>query len=179
MTKVLYFAYGSNMLLHRLQRRCPSARLHAKGFAQDYAVTFAKVGRDGSGKATLTPATGANAHGVIFELDELDLIELDRIEGRGRGYERIDEFSINHDGESEFSRLSVATCISGPPHLDETLQPFSWYLDLVVEGARQNSLPAAHVERLAGTTCFDDPEPDRPQRLEALQVLELARRGKA
>ncbi|RNF34126.1 gamma-glutamylcyclotransferase family protein [Paracoccus methylarcula] len=96
---IFYFAYGSNMLPARLAARCPSAKLIGRAHAPGYRVRFAKRGMDGSAKATLVTSEGA-ASGVLFTLDPKDLAALDRAEGAGRGYDRLDDFSIRHDGQS-------------------------------------------------------------------------------
>ena len=50
---VLYFAFGSNMLSKRLERRCSSARVRALAAAPGYEVAFDKLSEDTSGKANL------------------------------------------------------------------------------------------------------------------------------
>ena len=48
-----YFAYGSNMLALRLQKRCPSAVLIETATVEGYGVNFSKLGKDVSGKGAL------------------------------------------------------------------------------------------------------------------------------
>jgi gamma-glutamylcyclotransferase len=53
MQTFFYFAYGSNLLSHRLLARCPSARVISIATTDDWTVKFTKPGGDGSGKAGL------------------------------------------------------------------------------------------------------------------------------
>ena len=91
----LYFAYGSNLLHQRLQRRCPSARPTGTGHAPGWRVGFAKYSwMDGSGKATILAEAGAATYGVLYRLVGSDLATLDAIEGVGKGYDRLDGIEV-------------------------------------------------------------------------------------
>ena len=76
------------MLAARLRARCPSARVIGRAEATGFHLTFDKIGQDGSGKATLVPGDGV-VPGVLFDLAAEDVHLLDRIEGLGRGYDRV------------------------------------------------------------------------------------------
>jgi len=155
----LYFAYGSNMLAARLRARCPSTKVIGRGEADGFDLRFDKIGQDGSGKATLVGAPGRVVPGVVFDLRDEDLAQLDLIEGLGRGYDRV------MLPEGAFAYLAP------PPFRNPAMRPFDWYLDLVLAGAREGGLPADWIARLAGEACIPDPEPDRPRRIEALALL--------
>lgn len=174
MTATLYFAYGSNMLHARLAARCPSARPLFVAHVPGWDIDFSKRGQDLSGKATLVRAShpGAIAYGVAFEVADSEMPDLDRFEGRGNGYERDDDFTVIHSDTGD--DIVAKTYIAAPTAIDPSLRPFDWYLTLVLAGARQNNLPAALVERLQSQPSLPDPQPDRPQRLEALRVLNLS-----
>jgi len=55
-------------------------------------------------------------------------------------------------------------------YLNAELQPYDWYLDLVVAGAEQNGLPQAYIDALRTTSSRGDPNLQRPSRLEALSL---------
>ncbi len=174
MTATLYFAYGSNMLHARLAARCPSARPLFVAHVPGWDIDFSKRGQDLSGKATLARAShpGAIAYGVVFEVANSEMPDLDRFEGRGNGYERDDAFTVVRPGTVE--GIVTNTYIATPTAVDPSLKPFDWYHALVLAGARQNHLPATVIERLQSQSSLPDPQPDRPQRLEALRVLKLS-----
>lgn len=171
MAPMQYFAYGSNLLTERLQARCPSASARQIARADKYALTFCKKSQDGSGKATLSscPTAGCRVFGVVFDLDECELSELDKAEGAGKGYDRIEDFQVNVAGLPK--PLSVVTYIADPAFIDLTLKPYDWYLSLIVVGARQHELPLQYIAAIEAMPSIADPEPDRKSRLEALKLL--------
>lgn len=176
MEPILYFSYGSNMLLERLQHRCKSAHPIQIAWVDGYSVAFSKKSIDGSGKATLVVADAASrVHGVIFKLDARELGELDRAEGPG--YKRHDNFIVQAAG-SEPATTSVITYIATAEAIDPAWQPYDWYLQLAVAGAQENGLPADYVERLRSTHAVPDPELSRKSRMDALVLLRKLRRSK-
>jgi gamma-glutamylcyclotransferase len=171
MTLIPYFAYGSNMLLQRLQGRCKSARFHSLASVPGYKVVFSKRSTDGSGKATLVKTTADNArvYGVVFHLSEEEFDTLDDFEGVGNGYYRQDDFRVEVGSDAKL--LTVSTYFGMDGYLDPKLQPYDWYLGLVIAGAEQNGLPENYVAALRANPSRIDPNPKRPSRLEAQRVL--------
>ncbi|MBC7138606.1 MAG: gamma-glutamylcyclotransferase [Defluviimonas sp.] len=169
MATIHYFAYGSNMLTERLRARCASAKSRHVAYAHDWTLTFSKRSQDGSGKATISPAAGRRVFGVVFNLDESELSELDRFEGVGKGYDRKDDFLV-HIADSK-EPLNVVTYIANPSHIDTNLEPFDWYLSLVVIGTRQHKFPPEYASSLEATPSKIDPKTDRESRREALELL--------
>ena len=170
MSLIQYFAYGSNMLTERLQARCPSAEARLVASADNYALAFCKKSQDGSGKATLSSclAPPCRVFGVVFDIDRNELLRLDKSEGKGKGYDRIDNFRVHADGQPE---MPVITYIASFDSIDPNLCPYDWYLNLVLAGARQHGLPAQYIEAIKTTPSAGDPEPNRASRLEALKLL--------
>jgi gamma-glutamylcyclotransferase len=169
LTTILYFAYGSNMLTQRLQNRCPSAKPWATAQVSERAVKFFKRSDDGSGKATLIEERGSHVVGVVFDLDDRELPVLDKFEGAGKGYHRVDDLIILIP---ELQQPVIAvTYVADLTHVDEKLQPYDWYLRLVLAGARQHGLPHQYVEELKGVVPKLDLMPDRKERLDALKLL--------
>jgi gamma-glutamylcyclotransferase (GGCT)/AIG2-like uncharacterized protein YtfP len=171
MKSILYFAYGSNMMAERLQERCESAQFCCLARAEGYSVAFNKRSADGSAKAAIVKTANPSNRvcGVVFDIPIAELPELDRAEGCGAGYRRIDDFTVV--GEPEGAALAVATYIAEPAHVDPSLRPYDWYLKLVVRGAEQNGLGKAYVDMLRSVEYIVDPKPDRKARLSALRLL--------
>jgi hypothetical protein len=171
MATIQYFAYGSNMLTERLQRRCPSARPKRVAVVDNWALAFCKRGQDGSAKATLASTAESRVFGVVFDLDESDLPTLDRFEGAGSGYDRIDDFQVH---AQDLNRpLNLVTYIASADHTDPSLKPFDWYLGLVVAGARQHAFSPEYIGAVEAIPSVNDPMPDRPSRQEALELLKV------
>lgn len=169
-----YFAYGSNMLNTRLQRRCPSAKPVCVAFADSWSVNFSKIGRDQSGKATLYPKQNTRCYGVVFTLDDSDLPALDRFEGAGHGYDRMNDFRVQ--ALSETGIVSVITYIAPPQFCNPQLKPFDWYHGLVLAGATEHRLPSDYIASLESVACIQDPDEQRPTHLEAIALLQNIKR---
>lgn len=72
MTK--YIAYGSNLNLKQMARRCPTAKVVGTALLKDYQLTF-------RGVATIEPLEGASTPVAIWEVDNQSVLALDRYEG--------------------------------------------------------------------------------------------------
>jgi hypothetical protein len=164
----LYFAYGSNMLPARLQARCKTARLVGCALAEESDLTFSKISNDGSGKATLAPASSVQTPGALFEIAGSDLPALDKAEGVGTGYERDDRFSINltANGECVTATTYIATAI------DSRLKPYDWYLALVIAGAKHHSLGEEYIQRLRAIEYRTDTRGAAANRVDALAAFQ-------
>ena len=169
---LFYFAFGSNMLTERLTRRCPSARPVGPAVMEDHALAFSKIGREGSGKATIFSQPGSEVYGVLFKLDRRELPLLDAFEGKGSGYDRIDDCPVRPFGVLD--PVPASTYMAPPAFCDPSLLPFDWYHALVLAGARQHGLPDHYVANLAAAAYQPDPETLRPTALEAFEVLTCA-----
>lgn len=164
-----YFAYGSNMLTERIQARCPSATPIGKGFLDNHGLEFSKAGSDNSGKAAPTRKTGLRLLGTLFEIHEKEIVTLDHFEGAGFGYDREQVLIAPHETATPIpAHTYFAT------HRDSSLKPYNWYLALVLAGAVQHRLSNNHHIDLRKVISMEDPEPDRPQRLQALTILSEA-----
>lgn len=161
-----YFAYGSNMLAMRLQKRCPSAEFVETATAEGFAVNFSKLGRDASGKGALFEKQNSTALGVVFKIAKSDLEKLDKAEGVWFGYDRRIDFEVVTN-----SGKTIETTTYLPPKMDIQLKPFGWYLALVVAGAIENNLPQDYIEKLKSTPYQTDENSNRPSRLDALETL--------
>ena len=163
--KILYFAYGSNMLSRRLRasNRTPSAVAVGTGFVSGRRLTFDKVSTDGSGKCDIEVTTNPNdrAYGVLFEIDIAEKPALDRAEGLGEGYREEPVEVVAASGICE-AITYVAT--SKVP----ALRPYHWYKALVVAGAIEHGLPESYVEWLRTFDSQADPNVKRRAENESL-----------
>ncbi len=144
----LYFAYGSNLSTSRMGERVPSARVVAAARADGRRLSLGKLGRDGSGKATLIDAPDAFVWGVVYAIDRCDWRRLDRFE---RGYARISVF-VALEREQHIAATTYVAPETAP---DPTA--FGWYTRLIIDGAREHGLPAAYVAELERLPERDDP----------------------
>ncbi len=152
-----YFAYGSNMSLARLRQRLPQARWLGPASLAGYQLRFHKVGQDGSGKCDAFH-TGDDAdllHGVLYHIEPSEKRRLDQFEGLGRGYDER-EVPVLAPALGGVSALTyVATLI------DASLQPFGWYKQHVLVGAREAGLPANYINAIQRLPHAEDHDRDR------------------
>ncbi|MBY5991927.1 gamma-glutamylcyclotransferase family protein [Ferrimonas balearica] len=153
---MLYFAYGSNLSLPRLHRRCPEALPLGRAHLADHRLTFDKVGQDGSGKCDCPPCPNGRLWGALYRMDSAALGRLDVIEGED--YRRI-EREVVLEGEGRV----LAWCYQARV-TQAGLAPFPWYRTHVLLGARQLGLPGAYLAQLAAVPCQPDPDWQRQHR---------------
>lgn len=152
----LYFAYGSNMHEPRLRERVPSAEFVDIARLPGMMVVFQKHGRDDSAKCDLEPLDSATSWGVVYRIDVDDLPRLD--EAEGDGYRRESVVVATRD---DF--LEAFTYRARKDHLTSA-RPFDWYVDLLVEGARDHDLPQMYIAGLEQTETQPDPDSERAER---------------
>lgn len=166
---MLYFAFGSNMLPARLQRRCPSAEVRTRATAPGYRVAFDKLSEDTSGKANLVSSdSGRAAIGVVYELSRDDVGKLDAFEGPG--YRRQDDFVVTCIDSGE----QLATCTYVAREGKPGLRPYDWYLALVLAGLIHHAIDPTYARQLRMTRFDVDADQARTSRHTALQDLESA-----
>jgi hypothetical protein len=155
-----YFAYGSNLLKARLCEQAPSALVRAVGYLPGYSVRYNKRSKDGSGKCNLV-RTNENdrVYGVVYDFLDQEKPSLDKHEGLGRGYHTEEIRVITEDGET-----GAYTYVGDDSAVDDSLKPYSWYKELVVEGARRHSLPTKYIEQLQCVDAVKDPDLEREER---------------
>ncbi len=158
-----YFAYGSNMLTRRLRARTPSAVVRGTGFVEGYGLTFGKLSIDGSGKCTIDQTTNPSdrVYGVLFNINVGETEALDRAEGLGKGYQKIDVRIVGEAG-AQVARAYIAD------RTDSTLRPYDWYKDFVVYGAIEHGLPAIYVQSIQQVDAMPDTDAERSGKNRAL-----------
>jgi len=132
----LYFAYGMNMDLAAMARRCPSARRVAAARLPDHRFALNR-----RGVSTVLQAPADCVHGILWTLTADCEAALDRIEGIAQGhYLRAERRVLSHDGEFGALVYVATDETAGPPR-----QP---YFDIVRAAARQHGFPPDYLSRL-------------------------------
>lgn len=157
---MLYFAYGSNLSTPRLRVRTASARALGVAVLVGHRLEFHKVGRDGSAKCDAfgTGHPEDRVIGVVFDIEDAELPELDRAEGLGRGYDRTRVAVTSVTGDSVVVLTYCAT------RIDASLRPFHWYKEHVLRGAREHGLPGDYIEWIDAIGSIADPDAARHER---------------
>lgn len=157
-----YFAYGSNMSVKRLtnQKRVPFARRICIARLPKHQLRFHKKSNDGSAKCDAY-YTGDDKHfvmGVLFEINQSEKKNLDKVEGLHSGYEEkevtlITELGGEHEAVTYYAK-----------DIDPLLKPYTWYKDHVLIGARENNLPAEYISMIKVVDTIEDPDIERDSR---------------
>jgi hypothetical protein len=134
-----YFAFGANMDVEGMSRRCPGA--HALGKAELEHHRFAIVH---PGYATVLPARGSRVHGVLWMLAPRDLTVLDAYENISSGLYGRDERPVRHHG-----RLVRAITYFVRNPKPARVRP-GYLEDCVLPAARHWGLPAEYVRTIEG-----------------------------
>ena len=79
MENKLYIAYGSNLNLPQMEKRCPAAQVLGASEIKDYALVF-RGGRHGA-VATIEPCEGSSVPVLLWEITPEDEKALDVYEG--------------------------------------------------------------------------------------------------
>ncbi len=133
-----YFAYGSNMSSRQMSERlaCDQLTIIGRARLQGYQLVFDKISRDGTGKANLTKDDSGEVWGVVYQLTDEQMSDLDDFEA---GYSREKVEVILDDGQ----RLEVDTYISS--RRNPSLRPHIDYVQTIVSGAQENELPEEYI----------------------------------
>ena len=170
----LYFAYGSNMLEQRLKDRVKSAEFLPNAWIRGWEVRFHKRSIDDSGKADLvqTGNPGDIVHGVVYQFDPNERDALNEAE---RGYDRA-AIQVHTDSGDR----NVTTYLARKTRIDESLKPYTWYLELIRCGAEQHGLPEDYRHKIESIVDTPDPEENRRAKRDAeAQIREyLESRGR-
>jgi hypothetical protein len=160
-----YFACGSNMLQKRLVECVPSALVRATGYIEGYQLRFNKRSEDGSGKVNLVKVEDEDArdedarvYGVVYDFPVDAKLTLDECQGLGKGYNANEVRVITEGGE-----MRAYTYVADDSAVDNSLRPYSWYKDLVVEGARRHSLPSEYISQLEEFEADSDNDAEREE----------------
>ncbi len=140
MDKILYAAYGSNLHPMRLSARIPSAKLVGKGILNNKSLQFHKLSKDGSGKFNIINDDKQKTYIAIYNLDTSEKLLLDKIEGVGYGY-RTEDIEVAGFG-------TCFTYVAEESHIDDSLNPYTWYKELVLAGSINLKFPSDYIERI-------------------------------
>jgi hypothetical protein len=145
-----HFTYGSNMLSAEMRRYVPTATKLGVGTLSSFKLKFEKASRDGSAKcnAQLTKSADDQVIGVLYEIDEVGMRRLADKEG---GYREC-EVEVDVNG----AKVRASVFVAMAKRINDSLKPYDWYKELVIEGARESGIPDAYVEQVLAVESIPD-----------------------
>ena len=141
----LYFAYGSNLNMKQMRRRCPSAVFSSKAILREYRLAFPLLSKrwDG-GVAGIIADKEEIVEGVVYKISEEDLKRLDKFENVDKGtYYRKKIRVILDDGFS-----TEAWTYFPNPDAKSLFSPSQRYLRTIRKGAEEHKLSQQFINKL-------------------------------
>jgi gamma-glutamylcyclotransferase (GGCT)/AIG2-like uncharacterized protein YtfP len=120
----LYFAYGSNISMTQMQRRCPQAKPMFKATLFNARMEFRKFA-----DVAYEQKKRSFVKGVVYEVTKSDIKALDRYEGFPRFYKKVRCIV-----EGPYNKLYEAFMYKMQPDVRELELPSKSYLDVISEG---------------------------------------------
>ena len=137
MPETLYFAYGSNIDLEQMVRRCPAAQVVGPVTLKNYELAFR-----GSGFATIVPKRGSVVHGLLWSITPLCEQALDRYEGYPCHYTKEPVSVRTADGAA----VSAMVYIMAEPLCRQPALPSETYYGIIRRGFKENHLSVSSLE---------------------------------
>jgi phage replication-related protein YjqB (UPF0714/DUF867 family) len=131
----IYFAYGSNLCVRQMARRCPGAVDPRPAMLADHDWLINE-----RGVATVEPFNGSQVHGVVWQVTDHDLATLDSAEGVPVRYRR-DRLTVQTDDGPSQAWVYI-------DHRVEPGPPRPGYLERIVDGALHHGLPQRWIDFL-------------------------------
>ena len=123
---------------------CSSARFVARAALPNYHIEFRRYSTDlQGGISSIIEAPGEIVQGVLFEIDEREILELDVLEDVPLGIYRRDTFMVLGEDTSWQRADLYRVC-----HPEGPYTPSKKYLDFMVSGAQEHQLDVAYTDQL-------------------------------
>jgi len=139
-----YFGYGSNLLHQRILLQNPTAQFVSIGKVDNFKLDFDYESERWKGAAaTIKECPGKCVWGVVWRMNVSDRDNIDDQEGVHKGTYKPIEIQVCTPGGEELSCRSYQLLKTS-----QDKQPSPQYLDVVIQGALQNSLPEEYIKQL-------------------------------
>ena len=161
---IYYFAYGSNMLEEQMKDRCgeDNYKNFGCGYIEDFELAFTRRSQNwcSMGVADLKDKIGVKTYGQIYRINVIARNKLDCSEGfkykkledlEKNSYIRKDDVSIYSD---KLKKNVLASCYFANPQAN-FIQPSKKYLDTIIKGAEECSLPPSAIDTIRRIGRYD------------------------
>ena len=144
---MFHFGYGSNLSIDFVREHLiANARFVMKAYLPNFEVQFPFWSEENQGGYSgVMEAPGELVHGVLYEVTEEELIEVDNLEGVYKDrYYRQTYLVLGEDGNWHPADLYRVIDPQGP------FKPLRSYVEIMLKGARESGLDPAYIERIEG-----------------------------
>ncbi len=132
--KKLYVAYGSNLHLAQMARRCPDAKVYGSGVIKNYRLAFYHV-------ASILPEPGAEVPVGVWTISPQDEKNLDRYEGFPHLYRKENIKVVMENGETVTAMVYIMNRDGMESYPDDS------YYNTIYTGYRSFSLDTEYLEK--------------------------------
>ncbi|KAI9511456.1 Butirosin biosynthesis, BtrG-like protein, partial [Russula earlei] len=146
--RTLYFAYGSNLWIDQMNRRCPENRYVGTAVLQGWRWIINQMGY-----ATIIPFPGDHVYGFIFDISPTDEKSLDKYERVPYNYEKriisVQPITSSDDRETATNR-AIDTLVYIDVLRTSSDVPKTEYIDRMnkaLEDAIQKDVPQSYIEK--------------------------------
>ena len=141
---MLHFAYGSNLSQKFLRQFCPTFVFQMKAELPNFRITFPFFSQKRQGGiSSILPAPGEIVHGVLYDISEREIQELDIAESVNQGsYIREAYLVLGEDRRWHSADLYRVAKPTGP------YAPARSYVELMLEGAEGHNLDSNYIKEL-------------------------------
>ena len=137
-----FFIYADNLHPTQLKKRAPEHKLLSKAYLPDHTIQFGRWSSQWRcGLATVSPSSGERVWGVVFDVTEEDMTELDKFEGDlpEGAFRHLEATVITEDDQKELVITHAAHSIGKFKAKDH-------YLDWIITGVKHWNLPEECAE---------------------------------
>jgi gamma-glutamylcyclotransferase len=134
-SKIMYFAYGSNMCIRQMNDRCPNNSKIGIGQLSGYRWIIST-----RGYANVVKSSNDDVWGVIYEISIQDEAKLDVYEGVSRKCYLKENLDILIDRR-------IKNCLTYVDPITEVGIPSYTYSNTINEGILDSKLPEEYVEK--------------------------------
>ncbi len=125
-----YFAFGSNMSAQRMKERLGWSPSRSGAILSNYEMVFNKHSNDG-GKANIMYSHGFIVEGILYSVNEEDLLILDKYEGVAANQYKRHEVVVSNNSNSSIKAIAYKALNTA-----EVSAPTKDYLNYILEGEK-------------------------------------------
>ena len=136
----LYFAYGSNMNVEQMERRCPGASLKKPGYLLNWRYFINR-----NGYAGIERRMGSIVFGGIWELKDFHWVSLDQYEAVDQGFYQKVKLTVSAGNIYRSKEVEASLYLSNNY---EYGKPSSAYQEIVMQGGHDLKLNKDYLKVL-------------------------------